>query len=346
MDFNPDNDAADLAAAVRLLLNAQLDRRGLREVIMESQRRGALWLSLCKQGVTATLVSETCGGLGLGWPAAVAVLEEIGHSGAPGPLIDALAVSPDVLRLFEHECTSVLTQMAEGRLKVGIADRDGRVYAHDELDSILILSDRSPGVTALGLYPAEHVSFHTMPSLDEASGVSRAVPVGTPDFEIALSDYQCGRIEAAGNLATAAALIGVCRRMLAMTTDYVSQRVAFGSIIGTFQAIQHPLVEVSLRIELAAPVVQAAAWAMTHDRPDQLQRSAHAKLAAIQAANLAWRVCLQSHGAIGYTEEYDLQIWLKRALTLSAQHGSAAEVRHVLRKQLIERVELRDHALL
>jgi alkylation response protein AidB-like acyl-CoA dehydrogenase len=337
MDLTPDYDSADLAAGLRDLLSTRLDGRALRDAIANRETRDALWQELSEQGVPATLIPETFDGLELGWPAAVMMLEEFGRSGAPGPLIDALTVAPDVLSLFGGQFGDVLTRIAQGGLKIGLADRSGRVCAFEDLDAVLVRTHAT-----LGLYPVAHVDFAPLSSLDEGVSTARVTVTGAPDADVALDDAQVQRIEAAGMLATAATLIGVSRRMLAITTDYVSQRVAFGKIIGSFQAIQHPLVEVALRIEVAAPIIQAAAWALSQGRSDAVERAAHAKLAAIQASNLAWRVCLQSHGAIGYTAEYDLQIWLKRSLTLAAQHGSAAEVRRLLRALLVERVELRN----
>lgn len=342
MDFTPDHDAADLAAGLRELLAVRLDGLALRKTIAKKEDRDDLWRALSDQGVPATLVPEEFEGLELGWPAAVLVLEELGRSGVPGPLVDALTVVPDALAQFGDQFGAVLERIAVGELTVGIADPSGRVCASEDLDAVLISARASNGDGTLALYPIDQVTIEPIPTLDEGVSVGRVVAAGAPDLQVAVTDTQSDHIEAAGMLATAAALVGVSRRMLSITTDYVSQRLAFGKIIGSFQAIQHPLVEVALRIEVAAPIIQAAAWSVSQGRPDALERAAHAKLAAIEASGLAWRVCLQSHGAIGYTAEYDLQIWLKRSLTLAAQHGSEAEVRRVLRMLMVERVELRN----
>jgi len=342
MDFTPDHDAADLAAGLRDLLSAQLDGLALRKTIAERGDRDALWRALSDQGVPAMLVPEQFEGLELGWSAAVLVLEELGRSGAPGSLIDVLAVAPDALAQFGDQFGAVLERIAEGDFKVGVVDRSGRVCAPADLDALLISARASNGKCTLALYAIDQVTVQSIPTLDEGVPVGRVVGAGAADLQVAVTETESERIEAAAMLATAAALIGVSRRMLSITTDYVSQRLAFGKIIGSFQAIQHPLVEVALRIEVAAPIIQAAAWSVAQGRADARERAAHAKLAAIQASSLAWRVCLQSHGAIGYTAEYDLQIWLKRSLTLAAQHGSEAEVRRLLRMLMIERVESRN----
>ncbi|NDH11859.1 MAG: acyl-CoA dehydrogenase, partial [Actinobacteria bacterium] len=124
-------------------------------------------------------------------------------------------------------------------------------------------------------------------------------------------------------LGTAAQCIGVARRLLEATVEYVGERHQFGKPVGSYQAVKHHLANVKIALDFAAPLVYRAAWSVAHD-DDPVTRGrdvSMAKAQASEAVDLAARQALQCHGAIGYTFEYDLQLWLKRAWTLAATHG-------------------------
>jgi alkylation response protein AidB-like acyl-CoA dehydrogenase len=114
-----------------------------------------------------------------------------------------------------------------------------------------------------------------------------------------------------GALAAAAQLLGVCDRLIALAVDYTSQRVQFGVPIGSFQAVKHALADVKVKLEYARPLVYRAADSVARALP---QRSVHvsmAKVAASEAALRGARAALQAHGAIGYTWEQDVHIWMR-----------------------------------
>lgn len=117
-------------------------------------------------------------------------------------------------------------------------------------------------------------------------------------------------------LATAAYLLGVGERLLADSVTYATQRRQFGRAIGSYQAIKHRLADVRIALDFARPLVFGAACA-----PSDVGMSA-AKVGAYDAAYLASRAALQVHGAIGFTLECDLSIWMGRVLELKTIGGS------------------------
>ena len=125
-------------------------------------------------------------------------------------------------------------------------------------------------------------------------------------------------------LATSAQLLGLAQRMLDLGIDYSAQRKQFGKPVGSFQAVKHHLADVAVKIEFARPVVHRAAYALSRLDPRQSVLVSHAKLAAGEAALLAARRSLQVHGAMGYTWETDLQMFMKRAWALDAAWGDRA----------------------
>ncbi|WP_327356808.1 acyl-CoA dehydrogenase family protein [Streptomyces sp. NBC_01304] len=121
--------------------------------------------------------------------------------------------------------------------------------------------------------------------------------------------------------ATAAQALGVGEALLAQTVAYVKQRTQFGTAIGTFQAVKHQLADAHLRLEFAKPLLFGAALTMT--RAD----IAAAKVTATEAAYAASRTALQLHGAVGYTQELDLSLWIRKAQALRTAWGTPAECR-------------------
>ena len=118
-----------------------------------------------------------------------------------------------------------------------------------------------------------------------------------------------------GVLATAAQLVGGAEALLHTTVDYAKQRSQFGRVIGSYQAIKHKLADVHIAIELARPLVYGAALSL---EPRDVSA---AKAAASEASLLAARSALQTHGAIGFTGEHDLSLWLLRVQALRSAWG-------------------------
>ena len=128
-----------------------------------------------------------------------------------------------------------------------------------------------------------------------------------------------------GALAAAAQLLGVADRLIEIAADYAREREQFGKPIGSFQAVKHHLANALLALEFARPVTYRAAYL---GRPRRTATtSTHVSMAkayASDAAALAARTALQVHGAIGYTWEHDLHLWMKRAWALAAAWGDAS----------------------
>jgi alkylation response protein AidB-like acyl-CoA dehydrogenase len=127
-------------------------------------------------------------------------------------------------------------------------------------------------------------------------------------------------------LAVSAQLLGAGERVLADSVAYVKQRKQFGREIGSYQAVKHALADVRIALDFARPVVYAAALG-------EISPSA-AKVAAGDAAYLAARTGLQVHGAIGYTAELDLSLWLTKIRALVTAWGTPAVHRDRLLAEL------------
>ena len=176
-----------------------------------------------------------------------------------------------------------------------------------------------PGLVITHLRP-EHV--HPVDAVDGSRGLAEIgwispEPVTTDPAEIDLATRR-------GALGAAAQLVGLGRRMLDLTVAYVTERRQFGVPIGSFQAVKHHLADARLQLEFAAPAVYRAAWSVATDAPTAGRDVSMAKAMASDAAELVGRKALQCHGAIGYTVDYDLHLYLKRAWALARDWGDAA----------------------
>jgi alkylation response protein AidB-like acyl-CoA dehydrogenase len=110
------------------------------------------------------------------------------------------------------------------------------------------------------------------------------------------------------------------------TVAYSSQRQTFGKPIGAYQVLQHRMADMLLRTESTRAVVLRAAWALTAGAADASLVAAAAKQYAVESANQIARDAVQIHGGNGFTWEYDIHFYLKRAVTLSQHYGSDDEV--------------------
>ena len=122
-------------------------------------------------------------------------------------------------------------------------------------------------------------------------------------------------------------LVGAADRLIEMAAGYAVERHQFGRPIGSFQAVKHLLADAFVKVEMARPAVYRAAWSIDEEEPSAVRDASMAKACAADAAMLASRSALQVHGAIGYTWEHDLHLWMKRVWGLARVWGDAASHR-------------------
>jgi alkylation response protein AidB-like acyl-CoA dehydrogenase len=127
-------------------------------------------------------------------------------------------------------------------------------------------------------------------------------------------------------LATAAYLLGVMDRAFAMTLDYLRTRQQFGRAIGSFQALQHRCADLRIQVALTRAAVEsgAATWDARGPSPLASAAVSRAKSRAAEAAMLVTRQAIQLHGGIGYTDEADIGLYLRKAMVLANLYGGAA----------------------
>ena len=116
-------------------------------------------------------------------------------------------------------------------------------------------------------------------------------------------------------------LVGLGFAIIDQAVAYATQREQFGRPIGTFQAVKHHLASALVDVQFARPLVERAAHSLATGDDDAATHAAAAKAFAAEAAEAAARHALQVHGAIGYTWECDLHLFMKRVWSLAAALG-------------------------
>lgn len=268
----------------------------------------ALWHRLAEQGVNALMVPEEHGGMGASVVDLVVAFEVLGHQLAVGPWIEAAAYLPAALpaeRLPDLAAGALATVAVPPHVPLALdADVADRVYA---------VVDGRFTEAAAGVV---HLSVDTTRRLCQV------------DVGAALVATDLGRAFELAALACAAELMGCGERMLADSVAYAEQRSQYGRVIGSFQALKHQLADVRIALDFARPLVHGAAVALDSGPKAERLVSAPplsvsaAKVAAGDAAYLASRVALQVHGAIGYTAELDLGLWIARVRALVGAWGT------------------------
>ncbi|MFF1374796.1 acyl-CoA dehydrogenase family protein [Streptomyces sp. NPDC058308] len=273
----------------------------------------AVWARLADAGVFALPVPEEYEGVGpLPVETAVAFVE-LGRHAVPGPAVETVAAAALLAHLAEEgerePAKRLLPFLASGAMSATLTLPDGGPHAldADAADLILAVSD-----DALRLAPG-HARVRR--SLDPARRLAAPSPGGellASGPAVAAAARHATRWTA---LATAAQSLGVGLALLERTVAYAKQRTQFGVPIGSFQAVKHRLADVLVGLEFARPLVFGAATTMS---PGDV---AAAKVTAGEAAYAAARAALQLHGAIGYTAEFDLSLWLTKARALRSAWG-------------------------
>ena len=268
----------------------------------------ALWRRIADAGVFALAIPEAYEGLGPRPVELAVAFVELGRHAVPGPLVETVMAA--ALLAEPGPAKRLLPALASGEAMATAAPAGS--YALDGDVATTRLS-----WDADGLHSAPGHSGPVRTSLDPARRLTALLPGG----ELLTPDPPIAHALTWARLATAAQALGVGLALLDRTVTYVKQRTQFGVPIGSFQAVKHQLADAKLALEFARPLLFGAALTMTE------ADVAAAKVTACEAAYRTARTALQLHGAIGYTAEYDLSLWLTKARALRTSWGSPGECR-------------------
>jgi alkylation response protein AidB-like acyl-CoA dehydrogenase len=326
MDFSFSDEQRTFQASMRTFLEHECTPRHVRTLWeTDTGRSPERWARLAEMGLLGVLVPERHGGLGMDEIDLVLLLEETGRAALPEPVLDTAAVGVPLLAGVEESALADawLRRVPAGAATIAVGHAANAFVADAHVADLLLMQHGDE----LHAVPRARVGVERQPCNDPSRRLFRVTWSPASDTRVAGGARARGLLAAAldrGALAAAAQLVGVGQQLVDMAVRYATQREQFGRPIGSFQAVKHMLANVAVRLEFARPVVYRAAFSVARDVPTRAVDVSHAKVAAAEAAAQAARAALQVHGAMGYTWEVDLHIWMKRAWSLALAWGSTA----------------------
>jgi alkylation response protein AidB-like acyl-CoA dehydrogenase len=344
MDFALSGEQQQFAASLHDMLTAADTQAAARSWAAGDRKPGRqIWQALADAGVTRLLVPAGRGGLGADPVDLVIACEELGHHAVPGPVAESLAAVPVLLAGCDLALTPApspaewpepaaaepgqgspaaadwLAQLASGEVIATLAAPPWLPFAADtEVAGLVLVAE--PGRLALG------AAGDPQRSVDAARTVAEVAPGELIAAGPAVAAALAAALDA-GALACAAQLLGAGRALLELAAAHALQRVQFGQPIGSFQAVKHHLADAAIGLEFARPLLYGAAVAIGAGSAAAPRDVSAAKVACAEAAGLAARVALQVHGAIGYTGEHDVSLYLTKVRALAPSWGTQPEHR-------------------
>ena len=288
-------------------------------------------------GVGALLISEEHGGAALGLENTALAFEVLGQCATPGPFLGhalagwALTQSGDdrlknkwLRQLASGEAVATVGfdrwTPDEWQLKVNAGKLSGELELVAGADQAkLLVIGVAGGLAVVEVGPG--VEVIQLASSDMTRRISRVIFTEASATMIGSNALGARLIDAALVLVAADAL-GGAQQCLSMTVEYAKQREQFGVVIGSFQAMKHQMANMALEVESARALVWYAAYAWDQQLPDASLVAAHAKAHLADRFVSVARMSVQAHGGIGYTWDYDLQIWFRRSLFDRAYLGA------------------------
>jgi alkylation response protein AidB-like acyl-CoA dehydrogenase len=323
MEFKFDEDQILLQQTVRDFLSGECPVEFVRaQWETETGRCPEFWSKLTEIGVPGLLIPEELGGLGMSEIDSVLVFLEIGRAALAEPVVSTAAVAAPLLREAEDDALAKqwLPKIALGEAIIAVAQPTSPLVADAHIADLLILRSGD------GLYAAPRGAVRITPQASNDPSQRLFTVDFDPKVEQRIATgHTADTLEASaldrGALASAAQQLGACEKLIALSVDYTTTRKQFGVPIGSFQAVKHHVANLKVALEYARSHVERAAYSVATDACTRATDVSMAKISAGEAALEAARISLQVHGALGYTWEQDLHVWMRRAWTLDLAWG-------------------------
>ncbi|MGB0906838.1 MAG: acyl-CoA dehydrogenase family protein [Maricaulaceae bacterium] len=293
-------------------------------------------------GLGGIAIDEAYGGAQLGDLGRVVVMEELGASLCAVPFLTTCGVAADVIAAAgtEDMKSDVLGKIAAGQIKLTYCDgHDAFTFTADKISGtvthvayaacadMIVTSLRTGGELQIIGVPAGVKGLTLTPhqTMDPTRGFADVTldGVALSDVQIigTISEEYLNDIVTRSFIALAAESIGGAQKCLDLTLEYTAQRVQFDRTIASFQAVKHRCADMFILIEAARSAVYAAAVA---DEGEKTQAALVAKANATDAFFEVAGHAIQLHGGIGFTWEYPLHFFFKRARANRSMFGSSS----------------------
>jgi alkylation response protein AidB-like acyl-CoA dehydrogenase len=311
MEFKLDPEQEELRRSARDYLGDRFPAERMAELADSDEGWDpASWAELAELGWLGVSLPEEVGGAGLGFFEQALLLEELGRALYAGPYFSTVALALPALPPEEQ------ARVAAGEVRWS-AEVDGLVPD-------LALVDRV--VTEAGAAAAEG---ETLDSIDSTRRLGRLAPGAREPLP--------GRIDVArAHAAIAVEAVGIAQRALEWAIEQAKTREQFGRLIGTYQAVSHPIADSYADVELARSLAYWAAWCVDEDPVEAQVAARSAKAFATEAAVTACERAIQVLGGAGFTWEHPLHRYYKRSLAIVSFCGYPATQRAEIAASLLD----------
>jgi alkylation response protein AidB-like acyl-CoA dehydrogenase len=361
MDLGLNEAQQMLKNSAQEFLQSECSKDYVRE--MEEDEKGytpELWQKLAEQGWLGLIIPEKYGGVELEYQDLIVLLEEMGRYMLPGPYFSTVVMGGMTITdaATEEQKQEYLPRIAEGQIIVTLAlnepsgrwDAEGvQLEATQKGDKWILngtklfvpnahVSDYVVVAARTGT-AAEDISLFIVST--QASGVTETLLqtiASDRQSEVILDNVELGSSDLLGQknsgwstiekvlqwgaIGKCAEMTGGGQEVLDMTVEYAKQRTQFGRPIGTFQAIQHHCANMATDVEGSKFITYQAAWRLSEGLPAD-REVAMAKAWVSEAYRRVCALGHQSHGAIGFTKEHNMQLYSRRAKAAELAFGDA-----------------------
>ncbi|WP_232678821.1 acyl-CoA dehydrogenase family protein [Nocardioides sp. R-C-SC26] len=326
MEVALSDEQQELAAMVRSLLAKRADSAAVRTAIDSDLGYDvALWQTLVEQvGAAALNIPEEYGGAGFSLLESLIVLEELGRSLAPAPLLSSLLVAEALLAGGDEEAKQrLLPRIAAGETAAFLPTADPQL----DVDHAAILVGVGDGglVEFDGDTPRERLG-----TMDQTLRLGRIDALAAGRRAAGAAEPAVARARLVGAVGATALQVGLAARALDMTVGYAKERVQFGRAIGSYQALKHRMADMLVLAEMCRSAHLGAAHAVSTGSAEAAHLAHVAKSYCSDALDVIAGETVQLHGGIAITWEHDAHLVFKRAHALSQLFGQAHEHRALL----------------
>jgi alkylation response protein AidB-like acyl-CoA dehydrogenase len=363
MDFDFTQEQVMLRNLTREFLTRESTPRSVRTQMEEPRGfDDATWQQISEMGLPGVAIDAGYGGQGLGMVELALVLDEMGRAVYPSPYFatTVLAASAIAAGGRASQMARYLPDIARGRTKATVAlvedalnwepsgvkmraERRGDAFVlsgtkrfvpfANAADLVLVVartSDGEDGTTVFAV-PADAAGLRQSANV-EMDRTSRSSTLTFDGVSVA-ADAVIGEVDRGwavvgpmlqrAAVGAAAEMLGAARRCMEMSVEYAKVRHQFGQPIGAFQAIKHACADMLLEVENAHAATYYAAWALDAKAADAALACSVAKAYVGDASRKVCGSSIQVHGGIGFTWEYDLHLYVKRAKHFEPLYGDA-----------------------
>jgi alkylation response protein AidB-like acyl-CoA dehydrogenase len=298
------------------------------------------WSTIGQMGWAGIVIPEAFGGSEFGYLSLGLVVEQLGRNLAASPLSStAVAASAIAMSTSDKAKGDWLAKLASAEAVATLAIDEGshhggkitvtvsggklsgtkRFVAEGDCADVFVVAATD------GLYLVARNEGVTVTSRKMADNRSHAdvVFADAPAEKLGGTDLTQAIVDRA-TAVTTAEMLGMADSAFNQTLDYLKQRVQFGQVLSTFQALQHRMAKMKTELELMRSVVEGALEAIDAGRSDIDQTVSLAKAVANDTLRLVSREMVQLHGGVGMTDEFDAGLYLKRAAVLETMWGTAS----------------------